>query len=341
LNADEIQVRVTPAAEVVCRFANALVLVAPGPNVHGWVVDAVVQICRDASSEPRALIEQLTAVIDAAPPEAVPDLAIVLREGAALVAIARGAMAVTAPGEGVRLVPVVAPAPPEVAPLAETAPPTPAFAPEVAPAPPNLTAQSAAPAQPAGATPAAGAVRLVELTGAADEHAREPLPVGGVDAADEGPVVFGIRCKRGHFNRPDALFCGVCGISTVHETQAPVRGPRPNLGHLVLDDGSVFQLTHDYVIGSAPEIDPSVASGAALPLAMTDAQASVSHVHAFLTLRDWDVYVEDRGSTNGSFVWAESGQWVRLAPATATKLNAGNHVAVGSRTFRFEPANTR
>jgi len=333
LNADEIQVRVTPAAELVCRFANALVLVAPGPNVHGWVVDAVVQICRDATSEPHALIDQLTAVIDAAPPEAVPDLAIVLREGAALVAIARGAMAVTAPGEGVRVVPVVAPAPPEAAPVA---------APVAAPAPqPPLAPQPEAPAQPATAAPAAAAVRLVELTGAPDEQAREPLPVGSASAAEEGPTVFGIRCKRGHFNRPDALFCGVCGISTVHETQAPVRGPRPNLGHLVLDDGSVFQLTHDYVIGSAPEIDPSVASGAALPLAITDAQASVSHVHAFLTLRDWDVYVEDRGSTNGSFVWADSGQWVRLAPATATKLNAGNHVAVGSRTFRYEPANTR
>ena len=56
-------------------------------------------------------------------------------------------------------------------------------------------------------------------------------------------------------------FCTLCGINMVQQTPALVDGPRPPLGLLVLDDGSVFQLEQDYVIGRQPEGAPEVVSG--------------------------------------------------------------------------------
>jgi hypothetical protein len=186
-------------------------------------------------------------------------------------------------------------------------------------------------------------VQLVDLS-AGDQ--RDPLPVAGAAAAAEAEpgavMVTGIHCKRDHFNRPDALYCGICGISMVHETHVPVLGPRPNLGHIVFDDGTVYQLTHDYVIGSDPSGDPAIASGDAQPLEISDTQNAVSRVHSAILLKEWDVYLEDRDSTNGTWMWnGDANQWQQLAPFQPVLLGSGVHVSVGQRSFKFEPANRR
>src|SRR5262249_7184797 len=131
-----------------------------------------------------------------------------------------------------------APAPPAPAPPPPGgAAPLPAPPPVGAPAPPPPPVGTPAP-PPAGVNP-------VDLGAGPADEARAPLPVAGDDVeTDPGaPLVSGIHCKRGHFNRPDALYCGICGIAMVHETHVPVQGPRPNLGHIVFDDGTVYQLT--------------------------------------------------------------------------------------------------
>lgn len=153
-------------------------------------------------------------------------------------------------------------------------------------------------------------------------------------------MVTGIRCKNAHFNRPDALFCAVCGISMVHETHAPVRAPRPNLGHLVFDDGTVYQVDSDYVLGARPDTDPAVVAGDARPLVLADGANSVSGIHAAILLEEWDVRIEDRQSTNGTWLWDDSaGRWTQLPPGRPMTLKNGTHVSMGQRTFRFEPAN--
>ena len=190
--------------------------------------------------------------------------------------------------------------------------------------------------------PPAPGVKLADLSGGDD---RPPVPVAGgapPQVDEDAPIVTGIHCKRGHFNRPDALYCGICGISMVHETHVPVMGPRPNLGHVVFDDGAVYQLTRDYVIGSEPGRDPNVLSGEANPMELNDDQNAVSRVHAALLLRDWDVYLEDRDSTNGTWIWdGDTNQWKQLTPFQPMMLEGGVHVSVGQRSFRFEPANRR
>jgi len=126
----------------------------------------------------------------------------------------------------------------------------------------------------------------------------------------------------------------------VHETHVPIQGPRPTLGRVVLDDGVDYQLTRDIVIGAEPDRDPSVTSGEARAMVLNDDQNAVSRVHAALLLREWDVLLEDRDSTNGTWIWdADTNQWKQLVPFQPTLLESAVHVSIGQRSFRFEPAN--
>ena len=94
---------------------------------------------------------------------------------------------------------------------------------------------------------------------------RPPLPIAGEsqpgigETADNDAevIVTGFVCSRGHFNSPDAAYCGVCGIAMVQLTRRPVEDIRPPLGYLVVDDGSTFLVNRDYVVGREPEPTPA------------------------------------------------------------------------------------
>jgi hypothetical protein len=181
----------------------------------------------------------------------------------------------------------------------------------------------------------------VVLVDAAPEAPREPLPLGepaAPEPAASQDLVDGVTCSRGHFNDPDNLFCGVCGISLVQQTQNLTQGPRPPLGFVVFEDSSTYSLDSDYVIGRDPSEDPRVRSGAARPLVLHDEdQRTVSRVHAELRLDGWHVLLVDRGSTNGTFIWDEqAGSWTLLAPDQATRLKPGARAGIGRRSFLFE-----
>ena len=151
-------------------------------------------------------------------------------------------------------------------------------------------------------------------------------------------MVEGVYCSRGHFNDPDNLFCGVCGISLVQQTHNLVSGPRPPLGFVVFEDSVTYSLDTGYVIGRDPSEDPRVRSGDARPLVLHDEeQRTVSRVHAELSLDGWHVLLVDRGSTNGTFIWDEqAGSWTLLAPDQPTLLKPGARAGIGRRTFLFE-----
>jgi hypothetical protein len=181
----------------------------------------------------------------------------------------------------------------------------------------------------------------VVLVDTPPEAPREPLPLGEPDVpepAEEHGTVDGVYCSRGHFNDPDNLFCGVCGISLVQQTHNLVRRPRPPLGFIVFEDSSTYSLDTDYVIGRDPSEDPRVRSGDARPLMLQDEdQRTVSRVHAELRLDGWHVLLVDRGSTNGTFIWDEqAGSWTLLAPDQPTLLKPGARAGIGRRTFLFE-----
>jgi hypothetical protein len=167
---------------------------------------------------------------------------------------------------------------------------------------------------------------------------RPPLPLGpeppleqnlGVAEA-KAPEVLGVYCKNGHFDDPEARYCAVCGISMAQLTKAPRKGKRPPLGVLVLEDGSVFQLDADYVIGREPSLDSSVADGSARPLRLTDSEGLVSRIHARVELDGWQVYISDLESANGTYLQQPGeNDGMLLPPRVRTPLVAGARVRVG------------
>jgi len=206
-------------------------------------------------------------------------------------------------------------------------------------------AESARPAEPVRAVEPFEAVLLVGPGSAADADLprREPLskatdlPRGASGYISESPIIQGVYCKNGHFDDPEALFCAVCGISMNQQTLVPRPGQRPPLGVLILDDGSVFQLDGDYVVGREPGLDSSVAGGKARPLRVVDESGIVSRVHARVHLDGWRVLITDLGSANGTRVKLPRQQAEQpLLPQVPVVLAAGSQVDLGGRMFRYE-----
>lgn len=172
------------------------------------------------------------------------------------------------------------------------------------------------------------------------QPAPQPAPAAPVEPTV--PEVWGIRCKKGHFNDPESRYCGICGIHMVQDKAARVKGLRPVLGFLVLDDGTSYKLDSDYVIGSDPHGHEAVVGGRARPLVVRADDDSISAVHARIDLRDWDVFVSDCASVYGTYVWSPGGtEWNRLAAGDEVKLGAGSQVLLAQRGFMFQPANKR
>jgi hypothetical protein len=179
--------------------------------------------------------------------------------------------------------------------------------------------------------------------GAVDLPARPPLskvkdmPPGTSSYVSAGPIIQGVYCKNGHFDDPEALFCAICGISMNQQTLVPRPGERPPLGVLLLDDGSVFQLDTDYVVGREPGLDSAVASGKARPLRISDDSGIVSRVHARVHLDGWRVLVTDLGSANGTRVILPGHPGDQpLVPQVPLVLATGSRVDLGGRGFRYE-----
>ena len=173
----------------------------------------------------------------------------------------------------------------------------------------------------------------ISLFGSDDE------PAASADQPDEeaGVMVQGIMCSRGHFNDPHARFCSRCGISMVHQTHHMVTGIRPPLGVVVTDDGSVFALVSDYVLGREPGNAPDAMSGDAVPIPLEDPGLLMSRVHARIRLDGWSVQVEDAASANGTFV-ADSmdSEWTPLDPGVPRNIRPGARIRLGGRTLTFE-----
>ena len=176
-----------------------------------------------------------------------------------------------------------------------------------------------------------------------DIPARAPLskvkdmPPGTSSYVSAGPIIQGVYCKNGHFDDPEALFCAICGISMNQQTLVPRPGERPPLGVLLLDDGAVFQLDSDYVVGREPGLDGSVAEGKARPLRITDETGIVSRVHARVVLDGWRVLVIDLGSANGTRVLLPGQPADQpLVPQVPIVLATGSQVDLGGRGFRYE-----
>lgn len=265
-------------------------------------------------------------------PLASSDLAGGIVPGAGLSLVPRGAApALADPGplsyEKAAAPAAVVQAPPVPEPTAEVPPP--------APEPP-----APVPAPPVAPVPVPD-FQVESLHDHVHEEPRPPLPVDEAESAMPAGTapsqVKGVYCKRGHFNDPMVQFCTVCGINMVQQTPALVDGPRPPLGVLVFDDGSVFQLEQDYVLGRQPEGAPEVLSGSARPLRLDDTGGTVSRAHALIALEDWTVRLSDHGSANGTYIaMPNSPDWQPVPQNGRIVLTPGTTIKLGNRTLKYE-----
>jgi hypothetical protein len=177
---------------------------------------------------------------------------------------------------------------------------------------------------------------------AARGRRRPPLPVAGEAAAGTGTtgpevLVEGVLCPEGHFTDPDLPVCPACG-TPLPPGGRRVRRPRPPLGILVTDGGTIYTVTGDFVIGRETERAPDVLAGRARSLPLRDAARSTSRVHARLTVRGWKVLLSDNSSANGTFLsrHGAAGPWLPVTPQAPVPLVHGDRVRLGQRQLLFD-----
>ncbi|WP_448621968.1 FHA domain-containing protein [Geodermatophilus sp. URMC 65] len=173
---------------------------------------------------------------------------------------------------------------------------------------------------------------------------RPPLPITGAHGGDAGGTgttgpevpVEGVLCRTGHFTDPDLPACRTCGAPL--SPGGRVTLPRPPLGILVTDGGTIYTVTGDFVIGREAEQAPDVLAGRARPLPLRDAARSTSRVHARLTVSGWKVLLSDDGSANGTFLsrHGAAGPWLPVTAQVPVPLVHGDRVRLGKRQLLFD-----
>ncbi|MHB8506714.1 MAG: FHA domain-containing protein, partial [Acidimicrobiales bacterium] len=152
---------------------------------------------------------------------------------------------------------------------------------------------------------------------------------GDAPSKAPGPTVSGAKCANSHFNHRDAEDCRLCGVGMAQAGKVTVMDERPPLGVLVMPDGTTFTLDGDYVIGRRPLGDGN------RWIIVDDKR--VSRRHAAILLRDWDVVIEDLGSSNGTQVKNPGADdWVRVAPGSPVVLENGGQLSVGSAVIVYD-----
>ncbi len=198
----------------------------------------------------------------------------------------------------------------------------------VPPRPPLPVVDGPPPTRP----PAAGQAAPPDNARAQSEDRGTSAP-----AAEDGVLVDGFLCSRGHLNDPRGHFCAQCGIRMAELTGILTQGRRPPIGLLLFDTGATFVLDHDYLIGREPESDAAVRSGELRPLTLIDQESGISRQHAEIRLQGWDVVLIDRGSANGTLVaLRDAPQWRAVVPGQPIRLLPGMRISMGRRTLSFE-----
>jgi hypothetical protein len=142
------------------------------------------------------------------------------------------------------------------------------------------------------------------------------------------------RQSAGHSrSRPKAAWGGT---SMTAASSHELEGPRPPLGVLLLDLGGTFVLDGDIVIGREPEVDHDVTSGLAHPLILDEPAQRVSRRHARITVIDWDVFVMDLGSTNGTRLQRPDESPMRIPAQALIPITPGTIIWLADRWIRYE-----
>jgi hypothetical protein len=157
-----------------------------------------------------------------------------------------------------------------------------------------------------------------------------------VSRLPDAPDVPGVRCELGHFNHPRVTTCLRCG-RPVLPGSPELNGPRPPVGVLLVDDGSIWSLRRLCLIGSEPGSAPEVQSGSADGITLRSGpNHAMAPVHAELQIRLWSTYLVDRGAEGGTWVQVPgAAAWAQLGRSEQRELPNGSHVSCGGRVLTY------
>jgi FHA domain len=149
-------------------------------------------------------------------------------------------------------------------------------------------------------------------------------------APTESSNVLGAYCSNNHFTDSTQFACVVCGADT--DFSRIETGPRPSLGSLVFDDGRTVSLTTPVIVGRKPS------SAVVSEHIAFENDKMLSRIHTEFRLVDWNVFVVDRQSVNGTTVENAAKPMVSLRPNVEMKLAHGAVVRFGSHSCTFRKA---
>ena len=175
-----------------------------------------------------------------------------------------------------------------------------------------------------------------------DDKPRGDEPRGDAQStirSEDIGLIRGRYCANGHFDDPRRRECSVCGAPMLGDE---VLGARPPVADLVLvSTGARFPITRNCLIGRAavskgPDTDPAVLAGEVDVIIIDDSTRTIARRHAELHVSGWDVSIEHRAQTNGTFVASRSGDWVPVEPGVPKPLVTGTHLMLASVAFLLD-----
>jgi RND superfamily putative drug exporter len=108
------------------------------------------------------------------------------------------------------------------------------------------------------------------------------------------------------------------------------------LGCIILDDNSRFEIDKDCVLGRDPHGSDAVRRGLR-PVRIEDRTSRMSRAHVEIRRLNGEVFIVDRGSTNGVFLREPAQRtWTRLAAWEPVRWLPGASVRIGGRILRLE-----
>jgi hypothetical protein len=152
-----------------------------------------------------------------------------------------------------------------------------------------------------------GTVAQFKPDGDGQNGSRKPVPAAQPEAAGKASAAMNLSSSHGSSDKAHAKLVIERGKSA--GKQFLLSAAESQIGRWDAD-GGVF-----------PDVD----------LDTDDPEAKVSRRHARVTFRDGQYFLEDLGSTNGTFV----NRGKRLSPGTRQSLNDGDEIIVGKTFLRF------
>ena len=152
-----------------------------------------------------------------------------------------------------------------------------------------------------------GNVNKFKADGDGQNGSRKPVPAAQPEAAGKGSAAVNLSSSPGSSDKAHAKLVIERGKSA--GKQFLLSAAESQIGRWDAD-GGVF-----------PDVD----------LDTDDPEAKVSRRHARVTFREGQYFLEDLGSTNGTFV----NRGKRLSPGTRQSLNDGDEIIVGKTFLRF------